>query len=293
MAIPVTSRDEELFLRESLWAELRQHPQWPDLPAEVLRGLKIYSGQAGIYSDMSRTRSLAPTGVAVSVLHTGRHYADDLDDDGIIYHYPTTGRMGHDQSEIESVKTAQQLGLPIFVIVQKGRFRRVKRAWVSDSDDVSRLFLLEFADIAPAAYVVEPDRQDLFIPRVARPQTLTQVMRRERSSRFKFESLKRYGSKCVLSGLSVVEMLDGAHVIPVDKGGSDDPRNGLLLSASLHRALDANLWAINPKTLEIETRTLGPSLSRMKIAVNSLNSAPVLPHLDALEFRYDLFLKAG
>ncbi len=255
--------------------------------------MKIYAGQAGIYSDMSRTRLIAPTGVAVSVLHTGRHYADDLDEDGIIYHYPTTGRVGHDQSEIDSVKTAQQLGLPIFVIVQKGRFRQVKRAWVSDSDDASRLFLLEFSELASSVYIVEPDRQELFLPRVARPQTLTQVMRRERSSRFKFESLKRYGSKCVLSGLSVVEMLDGAHVIPVEKGGSDDPRNGLLLSASIHRALDAHLWAINPKTIEIETRKLGPSLGRMKIAINSLEGAPVLPHAEAIEFRYELFLKAG
>ncbi len=289
---PIT-RDEELFWREAVWAELQAHPQWPDLPAEVLRGMKIYAGQAGIYSDMSRTRLLAPTGVAVSVLNTGRRYADDLDDDGIIYHYPTTGRIGHDQSEIDTVKTAQRMGLPIFVIVQKGKFRRVKRAWVSDSDDASRLFLFEFIDVVAPAYVVEPDRQELFLSTVARPRTLTQVMRRERSSRFKFESLKRYGSKCVLSGLSVVEMLDGAHVIPVDKGGSDDPRNGLLLSASLHRALDANLWAINPKTLELETRKHGPSLTRMKIVVNSLGGTPVLPHPEALEFRYDLFLRAG
>lgn len=274
--------------------EMQAHPDWPNLSPDFLRRLKVYGGAAGIYSEMSRTRSLSPSGIAISVLNTGRHYADDVEEDGILYHYPTTNRSARsDQGEIDSVKVAGQLEIPIFVIIQKGKYRQVKRAWVSDSDDVSRQFLLEFSSSRSNAFVVEPDRQELFLPRVARPKTAVQVMRRERSSRFKFEIIKRYGSRCVLSGLSVVEMLDGAHVIPVDKGGSDDPRNGLLLSASLHRALDANLWAIHPKTLEIETKKSGPSLSRMKIPVSSLRGSLVLPHEEALEFRYDFFVKAS
>ena len=88
-------------------------------------------------------------------------------------------------------------------------------------------------------------------------------------------------------------MLDGAHVIPVDKGGSDDPRNGLLLSASLHRALDANLWAIHPSSLEIVVREKGPDLTQMKIPIKSLDKSLVLPHQEALEFRYELFMKAS
>ncbi len=289
-----TSPAEELLWREAVWAEMQAHPSWPNLPPEFLRSLKVYGGAAGIYSEMSRTRSLSPNGIAISVLHTGRHYADDVDDDGIIYHYPTTNRRArHDQGEIDSVKEAGALGIPIFVIIQKGNSRIVKRAWVADSDDAARLFLLEFSAAGRGEFVVEPDRQELFLPRVARPTTVTQVMRRERSPKFKFEILKRYGSRCVLSGMSVVEMLDGAHVIPVDKGGSDDPRNGLLLSASLHRALDANLWAIHPSTLDIEVRKKGPDRTRMKISVSSLRGSLVLPHEEALEFRYDLFVKAS
>jgi len=294
MANLPTSPAEEILWREAVWAEMQSHPLWPDLPPDFLRELKVYGGAAGIYSEMSRTRAISPNGIAISVLHTGRHYADDVDDDGIIYHYPTTNRhASSDQSEIDSVKNAGKLGVPIFVIIQKGKYRQVRRAWVGDSDDLSRLFLLEFSAVPQSQFVVEPDRRELFVPRIARPTTTTQVMRRERSSRFKFEVLKMYGSKCVLSGLAVVEMLDGAHVIPVDKGGSDDPRNGLLLSASLHRALDANLWAVHPKTLNIETRAKGPSLDKMKIPISSLHGVLVLPHDEALEFRYELFLKAS
>lgn len=294
MGIRSSSPEEEILWRESVWAEMQAHPQWPDLPPEFLRQLNVYGGAAGIYSEMSRTRLISPTGIAISVLHTGRHYADDVDEDGIIYHYPTTSRSARsDQGEIDSVKTAGELQIPIFVILQRGRFRQVRRAWVSDSNDDSRLFLFMFSAVINRPFVVEPDRQALFLPKVARPETIVQVLRRERSPQFKFEVLKRYGNKCALSGLSVVEMLDGAHVIPVDKGGSDDPRNGLLLSASLHRALDANLWAIHPKTLEIEIRKNGPSLNKMKIPISSLGGLLILPHEEALEFRYDLFVKAS
>ena len=32
--------------------------------------------------------------MTVSVLHTGRHYPDELSDEGLIYHYPQTDRSG-------------------------------------------------------------------------------------------------------------------------------------------------------------------------------------------------------
>jgi putative restriction endonuclease len=89
-------------------------------------------------------------------------------------------------------------------------------------------------------------------------------------------------------------MLDGAHVVPVANGGSDDPRNGLLLSASHHRAYDKHLWSINPNTLEIETSPKGPNLRQMKFErtdVGHLQEAGTLPHLDALEIRYEMFLR--
>jgi len=56
-------------------------------------------------------------GVTVSVLHTGSSYPDDLANDGVIYHYPTTSRPpGRGASEIEATKEAARLRLPIFVV---------------------------------------------------------------------------------------------------------------------------------------------------------------------------------
>jgi putative restriction endonuclease len=54
--------------------------------------------------------------VYVSILHTGRHYPDDLSDDGLIYHYPTTHRPpSRDSAEIQATKNTAALSLPIFV----------------------------------------------------------------------------------------------------------------------------------------------------------------------------------
>lgn len=97
---------------------------------------------------MARTRTISAAGIAVSVLHTGQHYADDVDEDGIIYHYPTTGRKGHDANEIESVKNAQRLNIPVFVIVQKGTKRQVNGLGSRGATTLQGCFYLNSTQLA-------------------------------------------------------------------------------------------------------------------------------------------------
>lgn len=67
---------------------------------------------------MTAQAAQAAGSVCVSILHTGKHYPDDLSDDGVIYHYPETGRqIGRDIAEIEATKEAGRLRLPIFVVL--------------------------------------------------------------------------------------------------------------------------------------------------------------------------------
>jgi hypothetical protein len=58
----------------------------------MLRGLGVYGGAQGVWVDKARTKEIAPAGVTVALLHTGCSYADDLSADGVVYHYPKTGR---------------------------------------------------------------------------------------------------------------------------------------------------------------------------------------------------------
>lgn len=88
-------------------------------------------------------------------------------------------------------------------------------------------------------------------------------------------------------------MFQAAHVIPVENVGSDDLRNGLLLEAGIHLALDSGLWAIDPRSLKVITRPAGPTAREMGMLSTSLTSAPAVPHTHALEFRYRKFLNVN
>tara|TARA_B100001093_G_scaffold411096_1_gene400550 strand:+ start:102 stop:623 length:522 start_codon:yes stop_codon:yes gene_type:complete len=67
--------------RLSLWDKLKKIPDG-EIDPSYIRELKIYKGATGICRDDS--------GICISVLNTGKHYPDDIFDEGILYHYPNT-----------------------------------------------------------------------------------------------------------------------------------------------------------------------------------------------------------
>jgi putative restriction endonuclease len=90
------------------------------------------------------TGHIAANGVTVSLLHTGKHYPDDISEDGLIYHYPKTARPpSRDAAEVAATKNAANLNLPIFVVLpgETDRTRRVRLGWVEDWDDEAGLFI--------------------------------------------------------------------------------------------------------------------------------------------------------
>jgi putative restriction endonuclease len=108
---------DELERGLHLWAQIRAADA-DDIEPNALRSMMmVYGGAQGIWVDKRQTEMLSTDGhgVTVSILHTGRHYPDDLSDDGVIYHYPTTRRpSGRDAAEVRATKNAADLSLPIF-----------------------------------------------------------------------------------------------------------------------------------------------------------------------------------
>ena len=288
--------EAEISRRLDAWNELQNSPNWPLVTAQEVRKLGFYGGASGVWVDKLNTKSIAPDGVAVGLLHTGRHYDDDIDETGILYQYPTTARPpSRDANEIQAIKNAKIYGIPVFVIRNVGPAKRVELAWLNDFDDELRICVLTF-------HGVLPDQNKFIIPGVQNEEspvlfgphrkTRTEIERAERDPLFKFNILKRFQGKCLVTAIDVTEMLDAAHIIPVASGGTEDPQNGLLLSASAHRALDAGLWAIHPKSLRIETRPQGPDSLRMRLEKIDLSNSAHLLNREALEFRYErLFLQ--
>ena len=283
--------EEELAHRCEMWRALEGDGPIRPADAQRLRELGIYGGAQGIWVDKARTADFSPNGegVTVGLLHTGSSYADDLADDCILYHYPSTNRpVGRDASEVEATKNAHRLGLPLFVITYpspSSRFRDVHLGWVEEWDDRSRLFLISFGDEAPQE-TTAPDDQPFLL--TTNPQRTTrEVAVRPNQQRFQFGVMKRYGPQCALCDVNIPELLDAAHLCPKEEHGSDDPRNGLVLCTLHHRALDRRLIRIDPTSLAVETPEGRPSIEDLHITRRDLTHLSNLPHADALNWLWN------
>lgn len=71
---------------------------------------------------------------------------------------------------------------------------------------------------------------------------------------FRRQLLNAYGC-CAMSGSTVVETLEAAHIVPYQGPGTNHPSNGLLLRADLHTLFDLGLLAVAPQTLTILVAT--------------------------------------
>lgn len=77
-----------------------------------------------------------------------------------------------------------------------------------------------------------------------RVQTFTYA--RSGQSRFRKETLAASNNCCVLSGERLSEVLEAAHIIPVEFGGDDQVCNGFCLRADIHRLFDSGKMRIAP-----------------------------------------------
>ena len=82
-------------------------------------------------------------------------------------------------------------------------------------------------------HYTEPEEQK-------RRKVWASIFVRNKQNEFRTNLFNRY-KYCVVTGCSVLEAIEAAHIKPVSKGGCDDVTNGLLLRADLHLLFDAEL----------------------------------------------------
>ena len=222
--------------RFKMWGALKEMGGPRGVSPSSVRQAGVYGGAQGIFRDLEKTAPLSPdgTGVTVSVLHTGSSYADDLTGDGVIYHYPVTNRPGQrDHNKVSATKLCGELGLPVFVVEtpeSTPTVRDVHIGWVAEHDDVSGQLLILFGDDPkPFGGSGQDDEDTRFVLKAKRRQHSAQAKTRPDQARFRFAVLRRYGTTCALCRIQTSDLLQAAHICPVTEGGSDDPRNGLVL----------------------------------------------------------------
>lgn len=289
---PVTS-DGERAWRLALWDHLKGTNNLEQVPPQTLRDLGVYGGGQGIWVDTRRTGLVRSGGITMGVLHTGAHYPDDLGEVSALYHYPRTNRSpGRDASEIAATKAAAELNLPVFIIAKptpNSSVRVVRIGWVEGWEDQSQQFLITYGEQAPRDVLSrdESDSEPFELAGNRRRRRQRNVQDRPDQARFKLRVFQRYGPKCPLTGVAVPQMIEAAHLRPVPDDGSDDPRNGLPLDAGIHRAFDANLFAIHPHTLDVVTRPGGPTIEDLRIKTPHLRDLARKPHREALAWRFE------
>lgn len=120
-----------------------------DVKPSKLRDLGIYGGAAGVWvnSDVTRGVVSPSSGVAVSILHTGKNYSDNMSSAGIDYDFPNTNRNGsHDQNEIQALKNCFESKIPLFVISKASnqKLRNVHIGLVQTFDEINAKAFIRF-----------------------------------------------------------------------------------------------------------------------------------------------------
>jgi putative restriction endonuclease len=293
LALPDVASEKDRRL--TLWRTLISE-DIDDIQPKRLRDLRIYGGAQGIWVDKTQTASneVGLDGATVGVLHTGRHYADDLSDDGVIYHYPKTSRPpARDAAEVQATKNAMLHQLPIFIILpgaSSRSLRSVKIGWVCDFDDNNRQFLILFGQETPPTYSKAEAEADPFILIEEPRKRAAIVLLRTGQQRFRFHVLSKYGSKCAVCDICHPLLVTAAHICGKSERGSDDWRNGIPLCSTHHHAFDNYLFGVTPTSHAILCK---PGIAASDIGIRETNLKPLKssPHHDALEWRWDVTQK--
>lgn len=264
-------------------------PELTQVPALTLRKLGVYSGARGTYwREVAADSGAFHARVVLSILHTGRHYADELSDNSLLYRYPATKLPAHDQSDIAAGKLAMRLELPIFVSLsplKKSPLRSVRIGYVLDADDDARQFLVGFGP-RPISLPLATEEVPFQATREAmRKKRRSALIRANDQPRFAFRVGKRYGPKCAFCQVSIRGLLDAAHIVGVSRLGSDDPRNGIPLCKNHHAAFDAGFIRISDDGRTIET---SPLYTRAELGITEVALATAtgkMPHVEAIRLR--------
>jgi hypothetical protein len=285
--------DGERTCRQAAWLNLKaRKDDWDRVPPQALYDFAAYREGHGVWLDAARLMDLRNADLAAGFLDTGSGFPDILTEQNALYQYPKAAGHMADASEIDALKGAAELRLPIFVLATPTSCpdgRVVRLAWVEGWDDQSSTFLLSYDESPPEQLLSEDhsDEEPFILTGSGSRHAQRSVRVRPEQPRFKLRVFQRYSPRCPLSGVSVPEMLEAAHLRPVADDGTNDPRNGIPLNASLHRAFDAHLFAFHPTTLEVVTRPEGPTLAQLGITTPNLRDLAHPPHEEALRWRYD------
>ena len=131
-----------------------------------------------------------------------------------------------------------------FGLCQKtGRSAQNERYYLDELPDVAALTPSITASIfggdEDQKAVLEDARHSDLPSLIERQRTLAMALKRPGQTVFRRLILQAYHGRCFLSGETIPDVLEAAHIVPVEHGGADDINNGICLRVDLHRLFDS------------------------------------------------------
>ena len=126
----------------------------------------------------------------------------------------------------------------------------------------------------------------------ARKKINAAITQRRGGTKFRNSLLEAYGNRCTVTGSTVIDVLEGAHIVPYRGDHTNHVRNGLLLRADIHTLFDKYMLAIDPDSLRV---ILAANLRNSEYEqlhnqkVRKPKSKASYPNKDALKFRLNKF----
>lgn len=84
-----------------------------------------------------------------------------------------------------------------------------------------------------------------------RETVLRQIKSRRGQQVFRTALRQRYGDRCMISGCTIIDIVEASHIKSYQGDDDNHPENGLLLRADLHTLFDLHLIGLEPGTLRI------------------------------------------
>lgn len=103
-----------------------------------------------------------------------------------------------------------------------------------------------FSEDANAGAIIDGIRHSPLPSIIERQRTVSMVLARPGQAKFRNAVLKAYSNQCFLTGESIGEVLEAAHIVPVTHGGADKSDNGICLRVDVHRLFDSGNIRLKP-----------------------------------------------
>ena len=182
-------------------------------------------------------------------------YEDRLEGDTLYWQGQSSGRTD------KLIATHYENGLDLIVFLRSQKYEfpgagfRCLGSFIYESHSGSRpaTFILKRATAVTSLLPSSADTAAFDPNNIddARQRVQRTIAQRRGQQAFRDLLIEAYDGRCCMSGCSVLDVLEAAHIYPYRGPDTNKVDNGLLLRADLHTLFDCGLLAIEPTTLSI------------------------------------------